>query len=566
MSEPLHIQIVLDPKRVYAWEKQMLDSLAELSPLQYSLQETVSPADDLQPPLAYRLYARLDDALFGVADDPQAVVDFDPTAYRDQLRQRHRWCEAPGQPDFTLLLTAAHHQLDHCRKASRQGVLLCESVDHQHRSMTPPGYHEVMAQEPVSRLMLWWIEANGIRHPVASSCSSTEPFSPRRNREKIFWKGAPMVTRFLRRIAAHPAGTGSFTTLARPANDDRVVPPSIPTPQPGIADTIAPALCLAPASTALMPAKTDARAGFPALPRLSTDLLQALPRLFRFYYHAKLTREQWLLRFKFSQQPTTELEHFTEIPVPPDRIWADPHIFVKDGQYHVFIEEMLFTEDKGYISSFTIDEDGRYSTPRKVLERDYHLSYPQVFEWQGQIYMLPESSANRTVELYRCERFPDRWQRQRILLDDIEAVDASLVFHQEKWWLFCSVKPHPAVSENDELHIFHTDDLLAGAWRPHKANPVISDVRLARPAGKIHSHLGRLIRPSQNCAGIYGYGFNLNVITELSEEHYRETPLNQIDASLYPDLIGTHTYAREGHLTVVDVCKRIPRRIGLPQP
>ena len=30
--------------------------------------------------------------------------------------------------------------------------------------------------------------------------------------------------------------------------------------------------------------------------------------------------------------------------------------------------------------------------------------------------MLPETSGNRTIELYRCEHFPDRWALDTVLM------------------------------------------------------------------------------------------------------------------------------------------------------
>jgi len=75
-----------------------------------------------------------------------------------------------------------------------------------------------------------------------------------------------------------------------------------------------------------------------------------------------------------------------------------------------------------------------------VLEERSHLSYPFVFERDGQIWMIPESSANATVSLYRAERFPDRWVKETDLLTGITASDATIVEHAGRLWMFATTR------------------------------------------------------------------------------------------------------------------------------
>ncbi len=103
--------------------------------------------------------------------------------------------------------------------------------------------------------------------------------------------------------------------------------------------------------------------------------------------------------------------------VPPrDRFWADPQIIERNGLYYVFIEELMYRDHKGRIAVLTIDKDGNASEPQTVLERPYHLSYPFLFEWEGELFMIPETSAAETIEVYRCDRFPDQWSLERVLM------------------------------------------------------------------------------------------------------------------------------------------------------
>ena len=104
-----------------------------------------------------------------------------------------------------------------------------------------------------------------------------------------------------------------------------------------------------------------------------------------------------------------------------------------------------------------------------------------VFRYEGEIYMLPEMSESRTVTLFRCHSFPDQWREEKVLLDDVNAVDATLHEHEGRWWMFVNIGQQDA-SECEELHLFHAETPL-GPFTPHRKNPVRSDCRASRPAG-----------------------------------------------------------------------------------
>ena len=89
--------------------------------------------------------------------------------------------------------------------------------------------------------------------------------------------------------------------------------------------------------------------------------------------------EQWALRFHFGDGLSTSFRRFKRIDPPLDRFWADPFVLYRDGKYYVYLEELLFAENRGRIALLVLDEKGDYKPPVPVLERPYHLSYP--FRW-----------------------------------------------------------------------------------------------------------------------------------------------------------------------------------------
>ncbi len=175
--------------------------------------------------------------------------------------------------------------------------------------------------------------------------------------------------------------------------------------------------------------------------------------------------------------------------------------------------------------------------------------------------MIPETAQNKTIELYECVDFPDVWRHKMNLMEDVQAVDTTLLFHHGKWWLFTSLTEHDAALAGDELFLFYADDLLTTQCQAHPLNPIVSDVRQARPAGAILQMDGskKLYRPSQNGAKRYGYGWNLHEIVVLTETAYVEKTVSRVQPDWDWRLLGTHAFAYAEGLTVIDALTRRQR-------
>ncbi len=241
------------------------------------------------------------------------------------------------------------------------------------------------------------------------------------------------------------------------------------------------------------------------------------------------------------------------VPVADDgqRYYADPFLYASGGRMFVFAEEYRLATKKGVISAAEIIGDQIVGAPIRVLEQPYHLSYPLVFADSGAIYMLPETAQNKTVELYRAVEFPWKWQLERVLIEGIALADATPVYHGDYWWLFATSAEN-GTTDHDELFIFYSDKLV-GPWRPHAGNPVKSDCRSARPAGRILGCNGRLLRPAQDCEERYGSGIVWQEIVELSPSRFREREVARFKAPDGLAVNGIHTFNQIGNLQVIDV-------------
>ena len=245
---------------------------------------------------------------------------------------------------------------------------------------------------------------------------------------------------------------------------------------------------------------------------------------------------------------------FKIITSPKNRFYADPFIIKKNTINYIFYEDYRYEKEKGVISCISIDESGSFNQYPAIVERDYHLSYPFVFELNNQIYMIPETSGNKTIEMYKAIDFPEQWVLEKVLLKNINAVDATMIKHNHLYWLFAGVA-EDGKDFNTNLHLYYATSPF-GPWKPHPSNPVVSDSRRARPAGQLFYEENMLMRPGQDCSLFYGRAVWINRIETLNETEYREIPARKIKPSVLSGNIGIHTINCNEDYVVID-CKAI---------
>jgi len=282
-------------------------------------------------------------------------------------------------------------------------------------------------------------------------------------------------------------------------------------------------------------------------------------------------RVRWQLRHRFGQSWSLLLRdgEARMDPGHPDfastsvlsagdgRYWADP-CAVDDGERRLlFVEEYDTQRAVGVIACLELLADGGARRLGIAVDEPFHLSYPQVFRWQGAWYMTLESAAARRVSLYRATGFPMRWERVSDLITGFHCVDGTLHHHQGHWYLFANVAEGGG-SSCDELFLF-VAEAMDGPYRPHPANPIVADVRCARPAGRLFEHDGRLVRPGQDCGPDYGAAVVFNEVLELDPLRYAEQPLGRLEPLASAGMTGCHTYSATAATEVLDAHGRLPR-------
>ena len=490
--------------------------------------------------LLFALYERLDLRKFATSDDPIRMVDASsvlasiPTI--DVAPRETKFSDYFSDADVEHILA---YDLDvalrlgfrilrgRSLRIARYGVWSYHHGDNLANRGGPPGFWEVMERVPTTGSVLQVLsEELDAGRVIYRSQARTEPLSVTKNRAGYFWKTSEFVIRKLRDL--YEEGERALVD---------------PEPKAQHPQAYSRRLYLAPRNRELAP---------------------HLGSLVTRYAAAKLreltTVDQWALAYRFG--PKSAGDHVPDLApfrfkwiVPPiDRFWADPFPVHIDGRFYVLFEELLFRSPKGRICGFELGENGMIGDPVPVLEHEYHLSYPYTFEWRGDRFMIPESVANRTVQLYRAVKAPYDWALERVLLTDVRLVDATVIEIDGRWWMFAGAVSRGG-SRSDELNIYYADSPL-GPWCPHRRNPVISDVRHARPAGRPFQVGDTWYRPAQDCSRRYGWAVTLRRIVRLDPSEFVEETVSALTPDWHASVLATHTVNAVNGLTVIDMERR----------
>lgn len=180
-----------------------------------------------------------------------------------------------------------------------------------------------------------------------------------------------------------------------------------------------------------------------------------------------------------------------------DRFFADPFLWYRDeAHYYVLCEEMTFWEQKGIISLLKIKKDTVELVDKKtVIEEETHLSFP--FCEENKEYIIPESVLSGKCKKYYFNDNHDLVKTEVIF--DEGLIDTSFYIDQNGTeWMLTAKKFIPST----ELYLYQKNQ--AGKYISVKGNPIESNNRTTRSAGRLFSCNGKLYRPVQDCFGRYG--------------------------------------------------------------
>lgn len=240
---------------------------------------------------------------------------------------------------------------------------------------------------------------------------------------------------------------------------------------------------------------------------------------------------------------------FTKMDVGNNCWAADPLLFTLGDKSYLFFEMLDTKKNKGSIACSEI-VDSKISKPRIVLNEDFHLSFPFVFETDGTIYMIPESGEANSVILYKALDFPYLWKREKVLINDIHSSDSIVFTFNNKMFLIVSVMNSNAmncsnnyykVEPNFKISLFHTS---------------LSSVKGQRNAGPMIFSNGSIIRPGQCSDGIeYGKSLCFFLVDKdtFEESLFKEVGVDDILIDSSKKYVGIHTYSSNREMEFIDL-------------
>lgn len=259
---------------------------------------------------------------------------------------------------------------------------------------------------------------------------------------------------------------------------------------------------------------------------------------------------------------------FTEVDIKAyNRYWlADPFLFDYNGNTYIFYEAYDLYIKRGVIGYSVIDEQGKTTPVKVILKKKYHLSFPFVFEKDGNIYMMPECCGADKLLLFRAKSFPDKWEECQILLDDVFMVDSIQFRKDDDDYLLCSEQYRmppkgKIISCWVKNWLFSVKNLKDNSIDFSEGKIIAEGDDGIRNGGKIFEYNGDIIRVGQDCTdGMYGRGIKFFTIKSL--QPYEEKINYCIDfekmqshiAFIGKDkkLIGMHTYNMSDMYEIID--------------
>ena len=235
------------------------------------------------------------------------------------------------------------------------------------------------------------------------------------------------------------------------------------------------------------------------------------------------------------------------------RTWAaDPFLFDYNENVYVFAELYDYITRRGSIGYTKHIKDNKWSKWKIAINEPFHMSYPYIFQYENEIYMLPETSASHELRLYRATQFPDKWECARIIAENVMWVDTTFFLDGNKMYAITT-------DVSDESN--HKDYLLQFDNEFNIVDKKMIDEKhteLSRSGGKFFYSNHVWHRVSQDCTFHYGAGlifskFNPSEVVDGMGQIIIHLFPKDIELNENKKWIGLHTYNGLEGYEVIDI-------------
>ncbi len=203
------------------------------------------------------------------------------------------------------------------------------------------------------------------------------------------------------------------------------------------------------------------------------------------------------------------------------RYQADPCLLEDGGRVFIYYEEVPFGSSKGRLRAGRVPRRRNGPTRRAYDPFAPSRRLPiRVQAWGHASTAPPRWPQVGASFSFPAETPVGPWSRHSVLLQGVQALDSTVFFFGDRWWLLLYGELRAAEGTGgtwitDNLYIWHGPEPW-GPWEPHRLQPAKEDLRSARPAGRPFVVDDVLFRPAQDCWPWYGARVVINRIITLT--------------------------------------------------
>lgn len=237
--------------------------------------------------------------------------------------------------------------------------------------------------------------------------------------------------------------------------------------------------------------------------------------------------------------------------------YADPIIYLHEGREYCFFEMYDRKLLRGGIGVADVTENGLENI-RLIIEEEFHMSYPTVFKWEDNIFMIPECSETKGIRLYKCLKFPENWECIKCFDGRANYTDTNIVGVDDDAIILDS-------SVFNEDNPFQTKTM----WNKLKMDLENNRFELSSIKEEAYSYVdrnggaiveldGEIYVPKQiSQKNDYGLGLNFFEYDKNGLEHKEEKvktiAADDFRTDIKKKVTGIHTYARGSSAEVIDI-------------
>lgn len=251
---------------------------------------------------------------------------------------------------------------------------------------------------------------------------------------------------------------------------------------------------------------------------------------------------------------------FDAVPTSKRYWYADPVIYTRDSSSYLFMEAFDKKKVIGRIAVCELTVAGA-TKPKVIIREPFHMSFPMVFDFRGETYMIPETSADDSIRLYKAVVFPDKWETVKVFKLGRKFVDTAIISKTTDSIriLTCEVSPYKEYEcRFQKFEIRFDEEKGFSIEEDVKFNSAQEYDLKSRNGGNILTYEGkRYVAAQESKQTSYGIAMDFYPYSEerilLADKAKWRIPADDIVVKGAPKGDGVHSYCHNDAYEVIDL-------------